>query len=562
MAAEDLLERARVLADLGRYDDADPLLAQALAESPDNEDGLALHVRGLVGRKRFGEAEAAARQLVRTHPDSLRALLFMARLPGLLGRPRDGLAFARQAVALYPGNVLSLVALADVLSQVTEGSAEALALVTQAIAIDPEHAPACKLAGKISLDTGQYADAERWLLQALRVNPADPSTMLLLGLAQAGLGRAGESRDQVLAALRLKPQPGNIDQVISHVESRGIPGHLAEVYRMALTARGLPDLSQPGAAGTNPELIAAQGTLAWRMYSRDAGRAGHRRAGELADAVLSVDPGNADARYVRSRVLANAGQYQQARPIAEQLLADGYPRAPMALVPILQGLGDYEGALALIRKALADNPDDPRYLRAQAHSLRRLKRHSDALASGLRAAELSPSAPEVQLELGLAAKEAGDLALAERALRAAAAQAPDEGYPAGELALLLAQTGRWPEAQTLMGKLTTDLPDADRLARPCLGLLSQCSGRVAALTGESGSAAPGPEILREMAHWMDLMLTMARLAAIGDPAVTAGALRKLPAMVAALRTVPAPPDSEFARAVAGFDELTHAWRLT
>lgn len=198
--------------------------------------------------------------------------------------------------------------------------------------------------------------------------------MLQLGLARAGLGRFSESRDQVLDALRANSLPGNIDQVISHVESRAIPGHLSEVYEMALAAGGLPDLSHPGAAGHDPGMIAAQGKLAWRMYSRDADEAGHCRAGELADAVLAMEPHNADARYVRSRVLCDAGQYQEARSIAEQLQAEGYPSATMALVPILSGLGDHEAALALIRRALAGNPDDPMYLRAEAHSLRWLKR--------------------------------------------------------------------------------------------------------------------------------------------------------------------------------------------
>ena len=57
MAVEDVLARARMLADLDRYDEADPLLAQALAQEPDNEDGLSLFSRGLVARRSFAEAE-------------------------------------------------------------------------------------------------------------------------------------------------------------------------------------------------------------------------------------------------------------------------------------------------------------------------------------------------------------------------------------------------------------------------------------------------------------------------------------------------------------------------
>jgi tetratricopeptide (TPR) repeat protein len=550
VAVEDILQRARVLADLGRYDDTDRLLAQVLAEDPDNEDGLALHVRVLVARRRFDEAEAAARRLLREHPDSLRGLLHMARIPALLHRPRDGVPSARRAVELYPDNVTCLVALADVLRQVTHGSVEALALAQQAIAIDPEDADAYRLLGAIHLDLRQYGEAEHWTLRALRINPADPWTMIELGLARAGLGRFEESRDEVMAALRADPRAPIIKHVIAHVEARAIPGHFTEVYRMALAARGLPDLSYPGAAGNDPELIAAQGRLVRRMYTLEADRAGLRRAGELAAAVLAADPHNADARYVRSRELTQAGEYQQARALAEQLLAEGYPSADVALVVAHGGLSEFDAALAIVRRKLADNPDSPMYLRTEAGLLTRLKRYDEALRSARRAADLSPSAPEVQLQLGLAAKGCGDLELAEQALRAAAAARPDEGYPAAELALLLAETGRWPEAETLMNALTADLPDAARLARPCMGLFGACAGSVAPLTGDiEGADEPDPELLRQIAHWLDLMLRMSTLAAIGEPARMAKAMQRLSGAVPLLRKVPAPPDSEFARAV-------------
>jgi len=460
---EDVLKRARVLAGLSRYDDADPLLVRVLAEEPDNEEALALLSRGLVGRGRFGEAEAPVRQLLRAHPNSIRGLVMAARLiSSLLGRPREALPFARRAVEIGPGNPICLVVLAEVLNKLTRGSAEALALAEQAVMIDPDYALAHKLAGKICLDVERYVEAERWVLQSLRVKPDDPYAMLLLGLARAGLGQLDESREQVMAAIRLKPSPGNVDQVIEHVEYKGIPGHLTDVYRLALAARGLPDLSHPGAAGNDPELIAAQGALARRMYTRQADSDGHRRAAELADIVLNVDPGNQDARYVRSRMLNDACQYQQARSIAEQLLSEGYSRAILTLVPALDALGEHEAALTITRSALADNPDDPIALQEESRSLRELKRYDEALRSAQRAAELSPFAPGVQLELGRAGRDAGDLELAERALRRAAAGGPDESQATAELALLLARTGRWPEAQTVMNRLA----EPERLPAP------------------------------------------------------------------------------------------------
>ena len=53
MAVDGALGRARVLVDLGRYDDADPLLAQVLAAEPDNEAALSLFGYGLIQRYRW-----------------------------------------------------------------------------------------------------------------------------------------------------------------------------------------------------------------------------------------------------------------------------------------------------------------------------------------------------------------------------------------------------------------------------------------------------------------------------------------------------------------------------
>ena len=556
MDVENVLARARMLSDLGRYDDAEPLLAEALAREPDNEDGLSLASRGLVARRSFAEAEAVLERLLLAHPDSLRGLLQMARVQCLLGRKPQGIPFARRAVELYPGNGTCLETLADVLRQVTHGSAEALELTRQALQIDPESAFAHRLTGEIHLDLARPAEAEQWLLRALAIAPQDPWTVLLLGLAHAGLGRFDESRDQVTAALRLRAEPGMIRQVVEYIEARALPAHLGEVYLMALAALGRPDVSYPGAAGDDPELLAAQGKLAWKMYSRDADADGHRRAGELAAAVLAADPGNPDARYVRARVLCDNDQYAQALPIAEQLQAEGYPSAHLALAVARSGTSDYAGTLAVTQEQLARNPDSPLHLRAQAQALRSLKRYDEALRSARRAAELSPSAPEVQLQLGLSAREAGDLALAERALRAAVADAPGEGYPVAELALLLASAGRWPEAETLIGTLTADLPDASRLVHPCLGIvnrvLTQFGPRLAEILDAD---EPGPDDLAECAHRLGLLLTVYPLGVTGRPGAASTVFRGLPRLVDALRKVPAPPGSDFAEVVRGLGAL-------
>jgi tetratricopeptide (TPR) repeat protein len=363
LAVEDVLARAQILFDLGRHDKAELLVAQALAREPDNEDGLALLARVLIVGHRFQDAEAVNERLLRAHPDSLAGLTLMARVKCLLDRRPEGVPFARRAVELYPEHVFALTTLADVLRLVTRGSADSLGLLRRAREIDPDSANAHRLTGEIHLELAQYAEAEGWLLRALAITPQDPSAVLQLGLARAGLGRFGESHDQVTAALRLQATPSMIAKVIMHIEERGIPDHLAELYRMALAALGRPDVSRPGEAGSDPELLAAQGKLASLMYSRHSDDASRRRAGELAAAVLAADPGNADARYVRAWVLCGEGRYAEALPIAEQLHAQDYPDAHMALIPAYSGTANCRpaGAAAGFLRPLAGGRSTARH---------------------------------------------------------------------------------------------------------------------------------------------------------------------------------------------------------
>lgn len=566
MTVDDALRRVTALHELGRYDDADPLLAQALAQEPDNEDALALVGRGLVARIRFQEAADVTERLLRVNPDNPQGLLRMALMLVALKRPREALPFARRVVELHPEAPVALVGLADCLNDITHGSAEAQELAERAIAIDPDYARAHLLLGKIYLDRLQYAEAERWTLQALRIEPTEAAAVLQLGLARSGLGRFSESRDQVLASLRLEATTHDIDYVINQIETRGLPGHFLEIYRMALAARGKPDLSLPGSAGNDPELLAAQGGLARRMYVWEGGPDGLRRAGELADAVLAADPGNQDARYVKAMELSRSDQAEQALAIARQLQAEGYPHVSLPLAIAQAETGDWAGALETARRQLADNPDQLLYLGVETRCLRELERYDEALQVALRAARLGGSKCDVQLDLGLAAKDVGDLALAERSLRAAVASAAGEAKPGAELALLLAEAGRWPEAEALLAAMPAQAIDG-RGALSALAALIGLSLNAALphVMELDGADSPEPRVLEETARFVALYARVFALAIGYYPELVAtyaasGASGRLTQVLAFLRTVPAPPDSSFAEAVRGFDALLDNWR--
>jgi tetratricopeptide (TPR) repeat protein len=555
---DSLIQRAHLLAELGRHDEAEALFARVLAEDPDNEDALATLARGLVARHRFAEADELTGRLLAAHPESLRGLIGLARIRLLRDRPWEGVVFARRALAAHPNAPTALTTLADLLSTVTPGSAEALDLVERAIALEPDNAYPHLLAGRIHLGVAHYGEAERRILESLRIDPDDGSAVLQLGLARAGLGRFAKSRAEVLAALRANPSSAHVRQVIEYIETRAIPPHLADIYRMALAANDLPDLSEPGAAGHDPDLLAAQGRLAWRMYALHADPAGRRRAGRLANAVLTAEPDNQDARYVRTRTLGDAGRHAEALPLAERLWEDGYPGADDALLAAYSGLGRYEEALAATRRALEDSPESGMYLRIEAECLRALDRPEEALQSARRAAELSPWAPQVQLQLGLSARAVGDAVLAERALRAAVEQdaaEPDGGdlEPVAYLALLLAELDRWAEAEELMPRLRRGIADPGAIGVPCAELAGECLGQAVPPLRRIDDADPDPALLAEAARWIDRALDMYEAVACAHATGPEVLAENLTGIQTALHSLTAPPGSGYARMLRRLD---------
>jgi tetratricopeptide (TPR) repeat protein len=554
MPADDPLLHATFLSDLGRYDESDPLLAEVLAGEPDSEPAMALLVRGLVARGRFADAAAEAKRLLARHPDSLRGLIGLARIEGLLGRAWDGVPYARRAVALYPDDEICLVVLADVLNRARPGAAEAMRLLDRALAIDPHDATACRLYGTVHLDVAQYEDAERWTLRALQIAPADASTILQLGLARAGLGRFDESREQVMAALRADAGPSTTRQVVEHIEAAGIPEHLAELYRLALSALGRPDLSVPGAAGRDAELLAEQAALARRMYSRYATPAGVRRAAELADAVLAVDPRNQPARYVRARTLGEAERFAEALPLAEALCREGFPAGRDALMVAQAGLGDHVAALETLREILLEQPDSPRHLVAQSMCLRHLERFDEALAAVARAAELSPAEPGVQLERGIAARAAGDLPQADAALGAALRQSPENKEAMAWRALVWAETDRWAEAAPLVAVVCADEADPRSLVLPVTELANFClMAAVPALEADEPR-------LDEGTRWLHRSLDLYEAAERGGRPGEADFFSMWSPARGVLHTIAAPDDSGFAGFLRRLDATMLRWR--
>jgi tetratricopeptide (TPR) repeat protein len=296
------------------------------------------------------------------------------------------------------------------------------------------------------------------------------------------------------------------------------------------------------------------------MYSLHAGPDGRRRAGVLAASVLRDDPDNADARYVWSRTLSDREEYEAALVLAEQLVAEGHPHAHDALLVAHSGLGDHEAALATIERALAAEPDAPMYLRGKACCLRFLDRPREALAVARYAARISPATPDLQLQLGLAARTVGDVAAAEHALRLAVEQAPGTGEPVAELAMLYVDAERWDDAEELMDRLRPDLPDPREAVLAASTLATAYLQRAFPALGELDEDDPAPGPLAVAAGFLGRAIDMYAVAAVGYSGGPAAFAELIGEVHGVLHEVAAPADSSFAAVVRRLDALVRTWR--
>jgi len=301
---DSILQQARVLTELNRHAEAEPLLARVLAADPGNEDALIMLGGALWEQQRYTDAERTVARLLASNPDNAPAWALMARLLYRLGRRTDSLDAARKAVALEPHWSWGLVTLAELLNRIFPGSPEALALLERVVEEDPLYTDAYLEIGRIYLSIQRWEKSEHWLLEGLRYNHDDAYAILWLGLVRGKLGRFDESRDDVREALRTNPKTTVLEHVLDWIEAFGIPDHLLELYRMVLDTRGKPDVSRPGAAGSDPILLALQGELAMRMLHSRYAQEAHARAGQLAAAVLTRLPSDPNARFVHAHIFA------------------------------------------------------------------------------------------------------------------------------------------------------------------------------------------------------------------------------------------------------------------
>ncbi|MBQ1024394.1 tetratricopeptide repeat protein [Micromonospora sp. C95] len=229
-AADGYLERATLLAELGRYDEAVAELGFALALDP---------------------ADATISTM-------------LARVQLAAGRPAEALAAAETAVAAAPGQVGPLVARGLALGDL-ERYAEAARTADEILALGPEDAHAQRSAAAILAGSrnGQPALNAAW--RAVELAPEEPQGHLVLGLVAANMRMYDLAERAYREALRLDPRLAEVgdDVGVLRLEQRRWSSALERLAEAAVAnlpptdprrADEVPDESaRPDEVGDGPE---------------------------------------------------------------------------------------------------------------------------------------------------------------------------------------------------------------------------------------------------------------------------------------------------------------------
>ena len=204
--AEQSLERARALIELGRSDEARVMLGRILALEPEDAEALlALSLAEADDEPR--SSLETARRVLALEPENLQALLLCVDACHELNRVKEAEHYARLAVSEAPWLGAAHAGLAQALGR-RRGRGrykEAKETAQRAIELDPQGAFGYVAAGNVEMAHGEWKEAERWYRKALDVDPSDRNAQINLVTAQESRGRISPALTEAVALLQTDP---------------------------------------------------------------------------------------------------------------------------------------------------------------------------------------------------------------------------------------------------------------------------------------------------------------------------------------------------------------------
>lgn len=197
-------DRADALMDLGRYEQAIPLLLQSLAQTPDDDHLLSRLSYAYYLLEDYDKAENFAQRAIHQQPNNDYAHHCLSWVYMAIHHFSAALEHAQTAVAIDPDDAANLYTLAW--AEYHSGHYKAsLSAAERAIQLSPDNANLHELMADLLFNMDKCKAAEPHYREALGNNPGSASIHCHLGLCLAHQHKLYEASEHLLAAVKIDP---------------------------------------------------------------------------------------------------------------------------------------------------------------------------------------------------------------------------------------------------------------------------------------------------------------------------------------------------------------------
>ncbi len=440
------MDRGREFLQAGNVDKARVEFGNAMQISPDDPE--ARYYSGIIAERqgKLRDAVGLFQSVVDTQPDHAGARANLARIYALAGDPAKAIALVEPGLAKHPDDVELLVSRGAARAQIKDLDG-ARADAEKAVSLATGNENAAALLASLHRRAGENGRAIEVLKAAVAANPKSTDLRQILAALYSGTSDEPLAEAQLAKIIELRPaELSHRMQLAQYFARLKQPDEAERTLLAAIEA--LPDDDQAKLAYV--DFLSTQRSPA---------------QGEKAlAAFIDKNPRDYDLRLGLGDVQRRGGKLDAAATTFRAIVEDGgdLPQTALArtrLAAIAAERGKLDEAGALIAEVLAKSPRDTEALLLRGTLALQRKDAAAAIADLRSVLGDQPGSVPILRTLARAYLLNGESALAEEQLRVAIGLWQRDPGPRVELAQVLMQTNRAPQAVAALEEAVLKFPD-------------------------------------------------------------------------------------------------------
>jgi tetratricopeptide (TPR) repeat protein len=423
----------------GQFDAAEKLIAEVIAQNPQDTDALTLRGNIALERGQPSAAVADLRAVLREQPGAVPVRRMLARAYVALDEPQLAEEALRSGVTVNPGDVGIRIDLAELLGQTGRLDA-AVALLEDGLRKSPQSGPVREALVRAYLGQRMFATAESAARDLITLQPRSPTGAYLAGVAALEQRKPDDADRYLTQALALDPTSVDILTAFAQLD-RGRGRAVRALARVRATSDAYPksaavrnllgemlaaDRQDAAAVGAFKvaTALAPKWWLPWRNLATVHSRSGDMRSAIADDeAGLEAVPDQPVLASQLALFYEESERVDDAIRVYESLLA-AHPRLALAQNNLAMLLVTHRTDPASLSRAAALTTEfaksaNPAFLDTYGWVLYKAGKYSEAMTSFEQAVAKARDSDVIRYHLGMAELKLGEPDKARADLQAA-----------------------------------------------------------------------------------------------------------------------------------------------